>query len=83
GEKKELPQSKIGSEEPIFASPLLKSGGRGGFAAGRPQGSPLRGHITPNYNLSNRHWRYGWLRRIALWGWGVKNSSCSFGRNLL
>ena len=34
GEKKELPQSKIGSEEPIFASPLLKSGGRGGFAAG-------------------------------------------------
>ena len=40
-EKSELPQSKIGSEEPIFASPLLKEGAkiaphRGARAIGPP-----------------------------------------------
>ena len=28
-----LPQSKIGSEEPIFASPLINAGAKGGVAA--------------------------------------------------
>ena len=40
-EKGKLPQSKIGSEEPIFASPLLKAGAeiaphRGARAIGPP-----------------------------------------------
>ena len=48
--KSELPQSKIGSEEPIFASPLLKAGAkiaphRGARAVGPPFHIP---HVNNN-----------------------------------
>ena len=58
-EESELPQSKIGSEEPIFASPLLKAGAeiaphRGARAIGPPF------HISRvNNNLPNRQKRAG------------------------
>ena len=63
-EKSELPQSKIGSEEPIFASPLLKAGAkiaphRGARAIGPPfhisranNNLPYKGHKNNPARLS-------------------------------
>ena len=52
-EKRELPQSKIGSEEPIFASPLLKAGAKiAPHRGARAIGPPF--HISRvNNNLSH------------------------------
>ena len=64
-EKGELPQSKIGSEEPIFASPLLKAGAeiaphRGARAIGPPF------HISlVNNNLSSEREKASCV--LAIW----------------
>ena len=54
-EKSELPQSKIGSEEPIFASPLLKAGAKiAPHRGARAIGPPF--HISRvNNNLPQYH----------------------------
>ena len=45
-EKSELPQSKIGSEEPIFASPLLKAGAKIAPHRGRVGHRPAISHFS-------------------------------------
>ena len=65
-EESELPQSKIGSEEPIFASPLLKAGAKiAPHRGARAIGPPF--HISRvNNNLSFLFFFYMYKRKKTL-----------------